>query len=83
LYVQAPAALFSPYGAALGAKAGLVASVLVIALGHRLWRLRRLNADAYDLAAWKRFDRWLSWEGVLAIAIVMVAAGMSQVPPPE
>lgn len=82
-HIPQPAAMLSVYGVTLGVKVVLVGAVLGIALMHRLRRLPRLARRPYDLQGWQRLDTWLSVEAVLAIATLMIAAGLSQVPPPE
>ncbi len=82
-FIPRPAAFGSPYGALLGLKLLLVAGVLLTALGHHLWRLPRIRSASHSPEGWKRLEGSLMLEVGLGILVVLVAAALSQVPPPE
>lgn len=82
-FIPRPSAAASPYGMALAVKLLVVASVLAIALGHHRTRFPRIRSSPGKPDGWKRFDDALLLEASLGILIVVLAAMLSQIPPPE
>lgn len=82
-FIPRPSAVVSPYGIALAIKLLLVVLVLALALGHHRTRFPRIRSSPGTPEGWKRFDDALLLEASLGILIVVLAAMLSQIPPPE
>ena len=81
-FIPSPRAVATPYGAALAIKLGLVAAILLVAIGHHRYRFPRIRSSSGNREGWKRLDDALLLETGLGVLVVIVAAMLSQIPPP-